>query len=84
MISGLSFSKRYKLFTLIPVDAWLRRVSAAAGLLKLWVRIPPGAWMLASCECCVSSGRGLCDELVTRLEESYRLWCIIVCDLETP
>jgi len=29
------------------------------------------------------SGRGLCDELITRPEESYRLWCIVVCDLET-
>jgi len=28
------------------------------------------------------SGRGLCDELITRPEESYRLWCIVVCDLE--
>jgi len=31
----------------------------------------------------VLSGRGLCDELITRPEESYRLCCIIVCDLET-
>jgi hypothetical protein len=31
----------------------------------------------------VLSGRGLCDELVTRPEESYRLWCVVVCDLET-
>ena len=29
------------------------------------------------------SGRGLCDELITRPEESYRLCCIVVCDLET-
>ena len=29
------------------------------------------------------SGRGLCDELITRPEESYRLWRIVVCDLET-
>ena len=29
------------------------------------------------------SGRGLCDELITRSEESYRLCCIVVCDLET-
>ena len=29
------------------------------------------------------SGRGLCDELNTRPEESYRLWCVVVCDLET-
>jgi len=35
------------------------------------------------CECCVLSGRGLCDELITRPEESYRLWCVVVCDLET-
>jgi len=31
----------------------------------------------------VLSGRGLCDELITRPEESYRLCCIVVCDLET-
>ena len=35
------------------------------------------------CECCVLSGRGLCDELIIRPEESYRLWCVVVCDLET-
>ena len=29
------------------------------------------------------SGRGLCDELITHPEESYRLWCVVVCDLET-
>ena len=34
-------------------------------------------------ECCVLSGRGLCDELITHPEESYRLWCVVVCDLET-
>ena len=51
----------------------LRRWSATARLLRLWVRIPPGAWMSVSCECCVLSDRGLCDEPVTRPEESYRL-----------
>ena len=35
------------------------------------------------CECCVLSGRGLCDGLITRPEESYRLRCVAVCDLET-
>jgi hypothetical protein len=35
-----------------------------------------GAWMSVSCECCVLSGRGLCDELVPRPEESYRVWCV--------
>ena len=32
-------------------------------------------WML--------SGRVLCDKLIIRPEESYRLWCVVVCDLET-
>jgi len=31
----------------------------------------------------VLSGRGLCDELITRPEESYRLCCVVVCELET-
>jgi len=31
----------------------------------------------------VLSGRGLCDELITRPEESYRVCCVVVCDLET-
>jgi hypothetical protein len=31
----------------------------------------------------VLSGRGLCFGLITRPEESYRLWCVVVCDLET-
>jgi hypothetical protein len=38
--------------------------------------------MFVCCECCVLSGRGLCDELITRTEESYRLWFVVVCDLE--
>ena len=60
----------------------LRRRSAAASLLRSWVRIPPGSWMFVCCECCVLSGRGLCDELNTRPEESCRLCCVVVCDLE--
>jgi len=31
----------------------------------------------------VLSGRGLCDELVTRPKKSYRLWGVVVCDQET-
>ena len=41
----------------------LRRRSAAARLLRLWFRIPLGAWISV---CCVLSGKGLCDELITR------------------
>jgi hypothetical protein len=57
--------------------------SAAARLMRLWVRIPPEEGMYVCCECCVLSGRVLCDGLITRPEESYRLWCVVVCDLET-
>ena len=46
-------------------------------------RIPPRAWIFVCCECRVLSGRGLCDELITRPEESYLLCCVVVCDLET-
>ena len=38
---------------------------------------------IVCCECRVLSGRGLCDELITRPEESYRLWYVVVYDLET-
>ena len=61
----------------------LRRRSSAARLLRLWVRIPPGAWMFVCCECCVLSGRGLCDGFITRPEESYRLWRVVACNQET-
>ena len=37
--------------------------------------------MFVCCECCVLSGRGLCDELITCPEESDRLSCVVVCDL---
>jgi len=59
----------------------LRCGSAAAYLLGMRVRIPVGG-MNVCCECCALSGRSLCDGLVTRPEESYRLWCVVVCDLE--
>jgi len=39
--------------------------------------------MSLCCECCVLSGTGLCDALITGREESYQLWCVIVCDQET-
>jgi hypothetical protein len=33
--------------------------------------------------CCALSDRGLCDELITRPEKTCRLWCVVVCYLET-
>ena len=31
-------------------------------------------------ECCVLSRSGMFDELITGPEESYRIWCAVVCD----
>jgi len=59
------------------------QVCGRSSALRLWVRIPPEAWMFVCCECCVLSGRDLCDELITQPEKSYRLWSVVVCALET-
>ena len=40
-----------------------------------------GSPSVVSVVCCQVEGR--CDELITRPEESYRLWCVVVCDQET-
>ena len=61
----------------------LSRRSSATRLLRLWVQIPPGAWMFLCCECSVLSGTGLCDGLITCPGEAYRLWRVVVCDQET-
>jgi hypothetical protein len=64
----------------LPCD--LRRGSAAVRLLGSWVRIPPDTCLSVSCECCVLSGRGLCDGPITRTEGSYGVWCVSECDRE--
>jgi hypothetical protein len=62
----------FHILTRLGRNQW--RGPAAGRLLGLWDRIPPGAWKC--CKCCVLLGRGLCDELITRREESYRVWCV--------
>jgi hypothetical protein len=39
--------------------------------------------MFVTCECCVLSGGGHRVGLITRPEESYRMWCVFECDGET-
>jgi len=39
---------------------------------------PAGTWMYVSSDCCILSGRCLCDGPITRSEESYRTWCVWV------
>ena len=41
----------------------------------------PAGGMDVCCECCMLAGRDLCYELITLPEESYRLWCVVLCDL---
>ena len=55
--------------------------SSAARLLGLWFRIAPGARMSVSCDCCVLSGRGLCDGSIAHHEEYYRVCDVSQCDL---
>jgi len=82
IIKFVNATERYELGIIIGCRSQrpcgLRRRSVAAHLLRSWIRIPPGAWMFVCCECCVLSGRGLCVELITRPEESYRLWSLCV------
>jgi hypothetical protein len=51
----------------------LRLRSKASRLLGLLFRIPPEAQISLSDECCVLSGRGLCDGPIARPEEFYRI-----------
>jgi hypothetical protein len=44
---------------------------------------PGGSMDVCACDCYVLSGGGLCDKLITRTREFYRLWCVIVYDIET-
>ena len=67
----------------IPVTARSKARVCGRSLAEIVGSNPARTWISVCCECCVLSIRGLCEELITRLEESYRLWCVVVCDLET-
>jgi len=71
MLYSLS-SSRSPIPNVARPKAWVR----AARLLGLRVRIAPGARMSVSCECCVLSGRGVCNGPIPRPEEYYRVECV--------
>ena len=59
---------------------------AARSKMEFCVRSPvliacsnPTGGMNVCMECCVLSGRVLCDDLITRPESSYRLGPVVVC-----
>ena len=61
----------------------LRRTCAAARLLGLRTRIPPGAWMSVCSECCVLSGRVLCVGADHSSRGVLPTVVCLVCDLKT-
>ena len=62
----------------IPVAERSKAWDCGRSLSRIVVSNPVGAWISVCCECCVLSGRSLCDELITRPEEFYRLWWVWV------
>ena len=57
----------------VPVAAWPKEWFYGRSHAEIMGSNPAGAWMFVCCERCMLSCGGLCDELITRPEESYRL-----------
>ena len=67
------FLIQYVQRTPIPVAARSKAQVCGLSPAEIVGSNPTGAWIFVCCECCVLSGRGLCDGLITRPEEPYRL-----------
>jgi hypothetical protein len=68
----------------IPVAAPSKALVCGPSLTRIVGSNPSGGMdglSVVNVVCC--AGRGLCGDLITRPEESYRLSCVVVCDLET-
>ena len=67
------------------LSRWLRGVRpryASDLSLRLRLRIPLGAWLSVCCECCVLSGRDLCNGPIPRPDESSTVCGVSECDHE--
>jgi hypothetical protein len=62
----------------VPVAAWYKELVCGRSVDGILGSNRAGSMDVVCCEC-----RGLCDELISLLEESYRLWCVVACDLDT-
>ena len=71
-----------KFFSLVPVAAQSKAWVCGRWPTKIAGSNPTGA-MEVCCEYCLLSGRGPCDEPITRPEESHQLSCIVAFYLET-
>jgi hypothetical protein len=72
-ILGLYVLNYFVLFRMLADPSGRAVLGVGLRLLAYW----DCGFESVSCECCVLSGRGLCDELVPRPEESYRMWCVL-------
>jgi hypothetical protein len=61
----------------------LKRRSLTPRLLIFGLKSHRGAWVFFRYDCCVLSMRGHCEGLITNTEESYRMWCLVVCNLKS-
>jgi hypothetical protein len=79
-------NKKYFIFNInkIPIPVAARSKVCDRSSAETVVQNPTAAQMSVCCECCVLSGRSLCDELMAHPKEFYVLWSVVVCDLETP
>jgi hypothetical protein len=73
-ISGLNH------YSLVPVSARSKVWVCGPSVARIVGSNLAGLWIPVFCECFVLSGRGPCVGLITRPEESYRVYvCVCVC-----
>jgi len=60
----------------IPVSARSKVWVCGGSLVGIAGSNSAGVWSPVCCDCCLLSDRVLCDGLITRPEESYRVWCV--------
>ena len=80
----ISVTKTNQCFFFRQVAGFLSTVAARSkatfccrSLVGIAVSNPAGAWFYVLCECCVLSGRGLCDGPITHSEEFYRVYSVL-------
>jgi hypothetical protein len=82
VVLGLSSSLQtliiysYRHGSQIPVAARSKACVCGFSLAGIAGSNRTGSLISVSCECCVLSGRDLCDRLITRPGESYQVWSV--------
>jgi hypothetical protein len=85
-LNWLTYCMLYRIYAFtvllrpIPVAARSKSWVCGRALAGIVGSNPTRAWLFVSCKVFVLWGRGLCVGLITRPEDSYRLWCVSECD----